>query len=155
MAFRKRSHMKQLLTKANKARILDAIQQAESETSGEIRVHIETTLKNRAAFERATELFYTLNMQQTSQRNGVLLYIALDDRQFAIIGDEGIHERVGAAFWEAEKETISAHFKRGDFIEGIVSAIVQVGEKLKQYFPRQQEDIDELRNEISIGETIK
>ncbi len=151
MLFRKRSSVKNLLTKANKARILEAIRQTELKTSGEIRVHIEARLKKNNALARASELFYELKMQETDQRNGVLIYIALDDRQFAIIGDEGIHAHVGAAFWDAEKDAVTAYFKQGEFIEGIVSAIVQVGEKLNQYFPHRQGDRDELRNEISIG----
>ena len=153
MLFKKQSSLKQLLTESNKAKILDAIRRAELNTSGEIRLHIEPKLKGSSALDRAADVFYELGMHQTAQRNGVLVYVALDDRQFAILGDEGIHAHVGADFWETEKDAMTAYFKRGELIEGMAYAIEQVGEKLKQYFPYQQGDVNELRDDISIGGT--
>jgi uncharacterized membrane protein len=91
-------------------------------------------------------------MQETKLRNGVLVYVALDDRQFAIIGDQGIHEKVGYDFWDQEKDEMSTYFKQGDIIGGIVYFINQIGEKLQEFFPYQKGDVNELSDEISVGE---
>jgi uncharacterized membrane protein len=132
-----------------------AIQAAELNTSGEIRLHIDRELKaNLSVYERAQEVFEQLNMHQTAQRNGVLIYIAIQAKQFAIIGDAGIHEVVGNEFWDSISTQLSEYFKKGKFTEGLVIAIKQTGEKLKQYFPFQSDDKNELSDEISIGEDM-
>ena len=135
MLFKKPSSVDRLLTEENKQKILTAIQHAEKNTSGEVRVHIEPRVKNESALDRAVEVFYELGMEATKLRNGVLVYVALDDRQFAIIGDQGIHEKVGDDFWDAEKDRMTDYFKQGDIIGGIVYFVEQIGEKLSAYFP--------------------
>jgi uncharacterized membrane protein len=153
MLFKKKSNVEQLLTEVNKQTIMEAIKRAEKNTSGEVRVHIESKVKKtRSVFDRAVEVFHKLGMQETKLHNGVLVYVALDDRQFAIIGDQGIHEKVGENFWDKEKDEMTIYFKQGDIIGGIVYFINQIGAKLKEFFPYQADDVDELSDEISVGE---
>ena len=140
------------MTAANKQIIMEAIQRAEKNTSGEVRVHIESKVKGESPFDRAVEVFHQLGMQETKLRNGVLVYVALDHRQFAIIGDQGIHEKVGDHFWDREKEEMINYFKRNEIIGGIVYFIDKIGAKLKEFFPYQADDVDELSDEISVGE---
>ncbi|MDZ4666306.1 MAG: TPM domain-containing protein [bacterium] len=132
-------------------RIVSAIKDAETATSGEIRVHIEAKSKLEA-FDRAKEVFIELGMGKTELKNGVLIYLALDDRKFAIIGDSGIHEKVGEVFWLEEKNLMAAHFIKGEFAIGISMAIEKIGEKLKKHFPYQSDDTNELSNDISFGD---
>ncbi len=152
MRFAQKSSVQQLLTQENRETILNAIQEAERKTSGEIRVHIESTLQGASPLDAAVEKFDELGMQETALRNGVLIYVALDDRQFAIIGDQGIHEKVGQGFWDDEKDRMTTYFTQGDIIGGIVFAIEQVGDKLTEFFPYQHDDVNELSDEISVGE---
>lgn len=153
MLFKKKpSIVRKLLTEENKSKIVEAIQRAEKNTSGEVRVHIESKLKKKkSVLDTAVEVFHDLGMQETQLRNGVLVYVALDDRQFAIIGDRGIHEKVGENFWNAEKDQMTMYFKQGDIIGGIVYFIDQIGQKLKEFFPSQADDVNELSDEISMG----
>lgn len=151
MLFKKPSSVDRLLTAENKQRILTAIQRAEKNTSGEVRVHIERQVKKKSALDRAVEVFYELGMEATKLRNGVLIYVALEDRQFAILGDQGIHEKVGDAFWNAEKDQMAVYFQQGDIIGGIVYFVEQIGEKLKACFPYQEGDVNELSDDISVG----
>jgi len=140
----------QFLSKEEEQEIVNAIKTAETNTSGEIRIHIEATSKT-APFERALEVFGELEMQKTEQRNGVLLYIAVNDHQFAICGDEGIDTVVADDFWDCTRDIMASHFKNGHFKEGIVAGILNAGEQLKQFFPWQTDDTNELSNEISKG----
>lgn len=135
---------------AEEAEIVHAISRAEQNTSGEIRVHLEghTAL---AVFDRAKEVFFDLNMDKTAQRNGVLFYLAIENKSFVIIGDEGINQKVEADFWDNIKDTVIQHFKVADFKTGLIKGILKSGEKLQAYFPYQQDDINELPNEISKG----
>lgn len=128
--------------------IIDAIQQAERNTSGEIRVHLEDKLKGEVLDEAAIA-FGRLKMQETQNRNGVLIFIAPNDRKFAILGDRGINEKVPANFWDEERDLMLSHFKHGAFADGICAAIAQVGDKLKAHFPYQSDDENELPDEIS------
>jgi uncharacterized membrane protein len=125
-----------------------AIQWAEKNTSGEIRVHIEAECK-KDVLQRATEVFEELNMTQTAQRNGVLIYLALHDKVFAIVGDEGIHQKVPANFWEDIKAEMLTHFTQHHIKEGIIAAIQRAGEKLKEFFPYEKGDTNELSDEVS------
>ncbi len=138
------------ISKSEEKAITDAIALAEKETSGEIRVHIESTCKGDAV-DRAVEIFYRLKMEQTKEKNGVLLYVAIKDRKLAIIGDSGINAVVPDGFWDKTKDFLVNHFKESKFTEGLVGAIDQAGQQLKQYFPYQSNDSNELSNEISIG----
>ncbi len=140
----------QFLSKEDEEGIVAAIQTAELNTSGEIRIHIEATSK-KAPYDRALEVFGALEMHATEQRNGVLLYLAVDDHQFAICGDEGIDKVVADDFWDCTRDIMASHFKKGHFKDGIVAGILNAGEQLKQFFPYQTDDTNELSNEISKG----
>ncbi len=140
--------MVEFFTKPDEARIIAAIGEAERNTSGEIRVHLEKTLEADAV-EEATRTFEQLGMHQTAARNGVLIFIAPEHRKFAIIGDEGINQIVGEDFWKEERDLMQEHFRQGAFADGICLAIAQVGEKLKAHFPFQTDDTNELSDEIS------
>lgn len=129
-------------------RIITAIQEAECNTSGEIRVHLEDDCKGDI-MDVAVQTFAKLKMHETEARNGVLIFLAPERKSFAIIGDEGINKLVGDNFWEEEKALMLKHFRTGAFATGIVEAIGQVGEKLKAFFPYQDDDVNELPDDIS------
>ena len=133
------------LSKEDENEIVAAIQLAEKNTSGEIRVHIEQTT-SKVPFDRALEVFYELKMNETQLQNGVLIYLASADKQFVICGDKGINEVVATDFWDSTKEIMAAQFK-----QGLIDGITQAGEQLKTYFPWQADDTNELSNEISKG----
>lgn len=143
--------MPKVISKVEEDAIVASIASAEMNTSGEIRVHIETKCK-KEPYERAIEVFYKLEMQKTVLRNGVLIYIALEDRKLAILGDAGINEVVPINFWSSTKEKMIEHFKEENFAQGISEAVACVGNHLKKYFPRESNDSDELSNELSRGE---
>jgi len=138
------------LTKEEETEVIEAIQIAEQNTSGEIRVHIEKEAPI-APIDRAVEVFHLLKMENTQERNGVLIYVATQSKQFAICGDQGIHEKVTNSFWDSTKEIMLNHFKMGNNKQALVDGILKAGEQLKNYFPHQENDIDELSNEISKG----
>lgn len=125
-----------------------AIKMAELDTSGEIRVHIELNC-NKPSVERALEVFKLLKMDRTEDRNGVLLYLAVSSRKFAIIGDEGINKIVPENFWEDVKSKMLIHFREANFAQGIIESIQMVGDKLKTHFPHHRNDMNELSDEIS------
>lgn len=135
-------------SKEEQQKIVSAIKEAELNTSGEIRVHIENRCKGES-LERAAEIFYELKMDHTAARNGILFYLAVKDRKFAIIGDEGINRNVEHDFWNDIKDEMTSKFKEGQFTEGLVAGILKCGNKLKQYFPYQKDDVNELSDEIS------
>lgn len=135
----------------DKNAIRKAIEDAELNTSGEIRVHIENHCKGEV-LDRAAFLFKELKMIQTEERNGVLFYLAVKDRKFAVIGDIGINAVVEENFWEDVKELMKVHFKRSEFADGIAAAIKRAGMKLKKHFPYQKDDVNELSDDISYGE---
>lgn len=131
--------------------IVNAIQQAEKNTSGEIRVHIENH-SEKPPLERAQEVFFELEMQNTAARNGVLFYIGTDDHTFAIIGDEGIDKVVESDFWDCTRDVVIDNFKKGLFADGLAQGIVRAGERLQQYFPYEDKgDTNELPDTISKG----
>ncbi len=139
---------KKFIDKSDEQEIIKAIQAAEKSTSGEIRVHLEPNCKGKME-ERALYIFGELKMHETAARNGVLIYLAVNDHKFYILGDEGIHKKVPDDFWESTKEVMQTHFKKGKFKEGLVKGIVLAGEQLKKHFPYQDDDINELSDEIS------
>ena len=143
--------VKNFFTKEEQKQIVAAIQAAEKETSGEIRLHLESRCKGDP-LQRAILIFQKLKMHETKQRNGTLIYLAVKDRKFAIFGDEGINKVVPENFWEDVKEIMRDHFSRGEFLQGILAGIERIGEKLKTYFPYQQDDVNELSDEISMGD---
>jgi uncharacterized membrane protein len=129
-------------------RIIDAIQEAELNTSGEIRVHLEDHLKGDV-LQAAQKTFLKLEMHKTEARNGVLIFIAPEQRKFAILGDKGINEKVPEDFWSEERDIMLAHFKSGNYADGVCAAIQQAGAKLKAFFPYQSDDENELPDDIS------
>lgn len=133
-----------------KQAILEAILSAEKDTSGEIRVHIEDYCKGEL-LDRAALLFDQLGMKKTEQRNGVLFYLAVKDRKFAVIGDAGINALVEENFWDAIKQSMTVHFKQSAFTQGLISGIETAGQKLKAHFPYKNNDVNELSDEISFG----
>jgi uncharacterized membrane protein len=137
-------------TKENKEKIVAAIKSAEKDTSGEIRVHLENNHKGDV-LDRAAFLFKKLRMHNTEKRNGVLFYLAVNDRKFAIIGDAGINAVTPENFWDVIKDKMLSFFKEEKFTEGLVSGIAMAGEALKKYFPYKSDDVNELSDEISFG----
>ena len=137
-------------TKEQKEAMVAAIQQAEKDTSGEIRVHIENRSKIKV-LDRAADVFAELKMHKTALRNGVLIYVALLDHQLAILGDAGINSKVPAGFWDSIKTNMIEKFKQGLITEGICEAVLAAGEQLKAYFPYQDDDVSELPDDISFS----
>mgnify|MGYP001112256393 CR=1 FL=1 len=138
-------------TKEQEAQVVDAIVQAEVQTSGEIRVHIEEKTGKFSPYDRAVAVFEKLNMHKTEARNGILFYVATKDHAFSLIGDIGIHQKVGASFWEEVKNHVLEEFAKGDFSEGLCRGIAEAGEQLKAHFPYQSNDVNELPDDISKG----
>ncbi len=152
------SKVEDFLTSEDEAAIVEAIRIAEKNTSGEIRVHLEPTSISAEepneqidAFDRAAEVFDMLNMHNTKESNGVLIYVAVQDRTLVIMGDKGINDIVGQNFWESTKDIIINHFKNGDMKQGLVEGILKAGEQLKKHFPHKKDDKNELPDDISVG----
>ncbi|GGC38333.1 hypothetical protein GCM10011386_33040 [Parapedobacter defluvii] len=141
----------QAFTDEQQEKIVFAIQQAEARTSGEIRLAVEPHCKGEP-LDRAMVYFERLGMDKTALHNGVLIYLATEDHQFAILGDKGIHTRVPADFWEETKELMLKHFKAGDLVQGLIAGIAHAGEQLKRFFPREADDVNELPNDIAFGD---
>ncbi|HMG15070.1 MAG TPA: TPM domain-containing protein [Saprospiraceae bacterium] len=135
----------------SKLSIKEAIERAEKQTSGEICVFLDKRCKTDP-FEKALEHFHKLKMTETKLRNGALIYIATEDKVFAILGDQGIHEKVGQEFWDQSKAIMKEHFMMGEVTTGIVKAIDQIGEALKMYFPYEEGDVNELANDVITGD---
>ena len=140
----------ELFQEADRARIHQAVHAAELVTSGEIRVFMEDECKNNV-LDRAAFIFAQLEMHETDLRNGVLIYLAVDDRKFCIIGDAGIHKIVGNNFWEEITGQMGIYFKENHFVDGIEYAVRKVGEQLSAHFPHDKDDINELPNDIVFG----
>lgn len=138
------------LSKEDEQEIVQAIVSAEKNTSGEIRVHIEER-SEKAPLDRAQEVFFELHMNETKDRNGVLFYVGVADKKFAIIGDEGIDKVVESDFWDCTKDIVISNFKEANFKNGLVEGVLRAGDRLKKYFPYQSDDVNELSNEISKG----
>lgn len=140
-----------ILSEIQQKNVINAIHEAEELTSGEIKVHIEEHCPNAKPEERAVEVFNYLALDRTALRNGVLIYLAYKDHKFAILGDVGINEAVGKDFWMSTKEILQENFKIGDFENGFVKAIEEAGKKLRQHFPAQGPNDNEVSNDISFG----
>lgn len=144
------SKIEDFLSAEDEQEIIEAIRVAEKNTSGEIRVHIEKASKTDA-FNRAMEVFHYLKMDNTKLQNGVLIYVAVNDRNFVIYGDKGINDVVPKNFWNSTKNTMQAHFKAGHFKQGLVEGIAHAGMELAKHFPWKHNDSNELSNQISKG----
>ncbi len=145
------SHSPDQFDKDDQKQIVEAIQEAEKQTSGEIKVHIEKNCPDVDVMERAKTVFASLGMHTTKDQNGVLFYLAYEDRKFAVLGDKGIYEKVPHDFWESTKEKLREHFKKNEFTEGLCEGIEEAGIQLKKYFPYQSDDTNELPDDISFG----
>jgi uncharacterized membrane protein len=142
---------REFFTADEQRRIVDAVAAAEKITSGEIRVHLARKA-GRDPYGAAVMVFERLGLQRTEARNGVLIFLALREKRFAIIGDRGIDEKVPDNFWEETSRVMAGRFRRGDFAGGIIAGIANAGEKLAAFFPLQEDDINELSDEISMEE---
>lgn len=144
------SKVEDFLTKDEELEIVEAIRIAENKTSGEIRVHIEKST-SLVPLDRAKEVFHFLKMDLTKQQNGVLIYIAVKSKQFAIYGDKGIDNVVPDNFWNLTRDAIQSQFKQGNFKQGLIDGILQAGNQLQQHFPWDSDDKNELPDTISKG----
>jgi uncharacterized membrane protein len=135
----------------NKLQIINAIHVAENQTSGEIRVHIEKYCEGNV-LDRAAYIFDKLEMHKTKTRNGVLFYLALEDRKFAVLGDIAINRVVPENFWEEIKSNLSVKFREGNYAQGIADGVIAAGNQLKEHFPYMSDDVNELSDDISFEE---
>lgn len=131
--------------------VAEAIRQAERNTSGEIRVYVESRCSYMDALDRAVELFEEMRMTATKERNGVLVYVALKDHQLAIYGDEGIHQKVGPGYWNDEVFKMIRDFDRENYAAGIAGCVEDIGQALQHFFPYTDKDTNELSDEIHFG----
>jgi uncharacterized membrane protein len=132
----------------------EAIARAEAETSAEIRVHLEHRIPRADAGDalaRARQVFGRLGMHRTARRNGVLIYLALADRRLAIVGDQGIHDRVGDGYWATVRDHMIERLRQGRLREAVLQAVAEAGQTLREHFPREPGDADELSDEISVS----
>ena len=142
---------KDFFNKEQLDKIVQSIEKAELNTSGEIRFHLESRCIGDA-LKRAVQVFKNLSMHKTNLRNGTIIYLATVDQKFAIVGDKGINEKVSDNFWDDVKEHMSDKFKESDFVIGICEGIEMIGEKLKEFFPYESDDVNELSDDVSIGD---
>tara|TARA_R110002073_G_scaffold102317_4_gene232335 strand:+ start:16038 stop:16475 length:438 start_codon:yes stop_codon:yes gene_type:complete len=144
------SKLEDFLSNDDEREIVEAIRIAEGKTSGEIRVHIESSVNGNIK-QHVLDVFHQLKMDNTKQQNGVLIYIAVNDKSFAIYGDKGINQVVESDFWDCTKNTMQKHFKNSEFKKGIVEGVLNAGKQLQKYFPWEYLDTNELSNKISKG----
>ena len=143
---------KNFFTAEEQQLIIEAIQNAERMTSGEVRVFVESKCSYMDAIDRAAELFFQLEMQKTDDRNAVLLYVAMKDRQLAVFGDEGIHKKVGNEYWNNEVHKMITNFNRENYAAGISEVVKDIGEALTKNFPYNNDtDKNELPDDIVFG----
>jgi len=138
----------EFFTKEQQAQILLSVKSAEMDTSGEVRVNFETTC-SEDVLDRAAWVFKKLKMHETAERNRVLIYLAVKDRKFAVLGDAGINAKVPEGFWDDIKELLTKNFREGRFTEGLSMGIMLAGKQLKTHFPHRKDDINELSDDIS------
>ena len=147
-----RRKAKSFFTEEENHTIVKAIRHAENQTSGEVRVFVESRCSWVDAIDRAVEVFFSLKMERTEQRNAVLVYVAIKDRQLAVFGDEGIHQKVGDEYWNKVVAEMLASFNTNNYAEGISNCVIQIGDALKTHFPYNREtDKNELPDTIVFG----
>ncbi len=144
-------YIRSILTEKQEQTLVEAITAAELLTSGELRIHLEKSTGRKGAQVRAKSLFGALKMHKTAEKNGVLFYLAVEDKKLAIWAGEGINARVPIDFWKEIVDLIISEFKQGHFSEGLIAGVEKAGNALGEFFPRQEDDVDELSNEISKG----
>lgn len=143
-------YIEDFLSQQEEQEIIEAIRIAERETSGEIRVHIEQKC-NIDIYEHALEVFHYLKMDNTKEQNGVLIYVAVDNKTFVIYGDKGINDVVGSDFWNSTRDKIAFQFKNGNFKQGLIDGVIEAGKAIALHFPWKHGDNNELDNSISKG----
>jgi uncharacterized membrane protein len=141
--------LRRLLGEEDLESVRQAIALAEASTSGEIRVHVERRLRGRDPLSRARQVFVELGMHQTRDRNAVIIYLAVADRHLAVVGDEGIHARVGDDYWNGLRDLMVQHLRDGRTREALVEAVAEVGRTLRAQFPRRPDDTNELSDQVS------
>ncbi len=141
---------KDFFSEEEKKEIRNSIKLAEKNTSGEIMIHVENTCPE-SELDRSAYWFSELKMHKTELRNGVLIYMALNDKKFAILGDIGINNKVSDNFWESTKDLMLSYFKDNEIAKGLCAGVIQVGTQLKNHFPYQDNDVNELNDDISFG----
>ena len=143
---------KEFFTAEEKQQVVEAIRKAEQRTSGEVRVFVESRCRFVDAIDRAMELFFQLKMNETEERNGTIVYVAVKDKQAAVFGDEGIHQKLGQKYWEEEVNKMMVCFKQANLADGIIQCVTDIGEALYQNFPYDQKtDKNELPDDIVFG----
>jgi len=146
------SKKKEFFSKEENEKIVQSIREAEKQTSGEVRVFVESRCRFIDALDRALEIFAKLKMQNTAQRNAVLLYVAIKDRQLAVYGDIGIHNKTGDEYWKAAVDNMISHFNKENYADGIASCVSMIGAALQQHFPYDKDlDKNELPDDIIFG----
>lgn len=139
-------------TEEQNQRIVQTVQQAERQTSGEVRVYVESKCRFVDALDRAEEIFFQLQMDKTALHNGVLVYVAVKDKQVAVYADEGIHAKTGREYWLSTVSAMLQHFRQEHVINGICSAVQKIGEALQHHFPYDAAtDKNELPDDIVFG----
>ena len=143
---------KEFFTAEEKQQVVEAIRKAEQRTSGEVRVFVESRCRFVDAIDRAVELFFQLEMDKTAERNGTIVYVAVKDKQAAVFGDEGIHQKLGQKYWEEEVNKMMVCFKQANLADGIIQCVTDIGEALYQNFPYDHKtDKNELPDDIVFG----
>ena len=142
--------LRSFMSESDLEAVAHAVVEAERQTSAEIRVHLDHRCRG-AAMPRAIEIFEALGMHATSAKNGVLIYVAVTDRKLAVIGDQGIHERVGEAYWQEIVASMLGHLRDARPRDGLIDAVRGVGEALRSHFPRGRDDRNELSDDVSIA----
>lgn len=150
--FRFLKRKKEFFSAAEREQIVEAIRIAELKTSGEVRVFVESYCSYMDAIDRAAELFFKLGMQKTVERNAVLVYVAIKDKQLAVLGDENIHKKVGETYWHEEVKKMCYNFNKQDYAAGIIQVVADIGEALTLHFPYDSTtDKNELPDDIVFG----
>ncbi len=142
---------KQFFTPEQQHRMVQAVQQAEKNTSGEVRIFVESKCEYMDAVDRARDIFFSLKMEKTKDRNAVLLYMAIDDRQLALFADEGIYQRLGQEYWDNKAKKMINAFTKDDYTGGVCLVVEEIGQALKKEFPYQSTDKNELPDQIVFG----
>jgi uncharacterized membrane protein len=143
------SSISDYISEANEKEIVEAIRNGEKRTSGEIRLHIELNCPNDNPYDRALQVFEKLEMHKTELANGILIYLALDDHKLVVCGDKGINDIVGEDYWKSTVDLMTSYFKKDDYKEGLIQGVTKVSHKLKEHFPFEKGDTNELSDDIS------
>jgi uncharacterized membrane protein len=140
----------EFLTRAERDRVRDAVRNAEKRTSGEVRVHLDAAIME-GVLDHAAFVFDDLGMKKTKDRNGVLLYVSVPSRKVAVIGDAGIHVKSGQHYWDSVLELVLSHFREGRYCDGLCAGVERIGEQLREHFPYERDDMNELDDDVSLG----